>query len=345
MRSQVWQRSRKLQRRQACRSDRVLHNRGRVSEETRQKVLAAMEEMHFTPNEAAQGLAVRKKKLHFLFVVPYPARHPFFLDVIKGAEKKADELESYGVKTTIWEMPLDDNYEKVKSRFLRLLSHCDGMATLGTPYMAEDTTPKRFIAECRERGIPVVLYNQNLAGNPQLCYVGPDLKKAGRLACGLAALMGGKEARVWVFSEGLGGGATQRLDAFREEMRQRYPKMKIIGLSEITLDDAHDEAEVERAFSGEEKPEVIYVDNPADYSICEKIARCDPEHRIALITNDLIDKERAMFEDGTISATICQEPEQQGSAPLDILFRYLAYGEVPPAHYECELSISILQSL
>ena len=36
-----------------------------------------------------------------------------------------------------------------------------------------------------------------------------------------------------------------------------------------------------------------------------------------------------MIDQGIISATICQEPEKQGEMPLEILFRYLAYGTAP----------------
>ena len=35
------------------------------------------------------------------------------------------------------------------------------------------------------------------------------------------------------------------------------------------------------------------------------------------------------MEKGLIAATICQQPFQQGSLPLAILFAYLATGEMP----------------
>lgn len=49
--------------------DRVLHNRGSVKPETRNRVWQAARELDYRPNQAAQGLAIRKK-LDFVPFVP-----------------------------------------------------------------------------------------------------------------------------------------------------------------------------------------------------------------------------------------------------------------------------------
>ena len=201
---------------------------------------------------------------------------------------------------------------------------------------------------CEETGKPYVLFNRDLPKRNALSCVAPSLERAGQLAAGLSALIGGRKAGGWIFSEGLSYtdmSAVNRTEAFLKELELRYPDMHLLGMSEITLQEKKDRAEVQRALGGEEKPDVIYIDNPADYSICELIAELDPEHLIPVITNDLIEKQLPLFESGIISATICQEPERQGAQPLELLFRYLAYGEVPPRNCLCELSIRILQNM
>ena len=44
--------------------DRVIHNRGRVSEENRKKVQAILEMVHYQPNLMARSLAASKKQYH-----------------------------------------------------------------------------------------------------------------------------------------------------------------------------------------------------------------------------------------------------------------------------------------
>ena len=49
--------------------DRVLHNRGDVSEKSRKAVNKVLEEMHYTPNIFARSLASKK---HYRFVCMIP---------------------------------------------------------------------------------------------------------------------------------------------------------------------------------------------------------------------------------------------------------------------------------
>ena len=50
---------------------------------------------------------------------------------------------------------------------------------------------------------------------------------------------------------------------------------------------------------------------------------------------------RKMLEKGLIYATICQQPERQGSEPLDILFNYIAL-DVQPEQEKVLTDIQIL---
>lgn len=80
--------------------------------------------------------------------------------------------------------------------------------------------------------------------------------------------------------------------------------------------------------------------------MCEAIRKADPNQQISIITNDLAGRQIDMVRDGTISATICQEPARQGANPLQILFQYLAYGKKPARkNYYTKLSIHIAQNI
>ena len=54
---------------------------------------------------------------------------------------------------------------------------------------------------------------------------------------------------------------------------------------------------------------------------------------IRIIAFDLVPTTRQMLENGTIAATICQQPRIQGSKPLSLLFAYLTTGENPEKEY------------
>ena len=75
---------------------RVINNNGYVSEETRQKVERAIEELNYTPNEIARNLIQNRTNI-IAIIVPDVA-YPFFADLTSEIEKS---LREYGYKAMI----------------------------------------------------------------------------------------------------------------------------------------------------------------------------------------------------------------------------------------------------
>lgn len=337
--------------------DRVLHNRGMVSEKTKEKVMEIARELNYQPNQTAQGLAVMKKKLKLGFFTIEGVKRPFFADVVHAAQQKAKELEHYGVQVSIIEANLYsiDRKEEEK-RLLQLAEEMDGIVTIGI----KDTALQGFAEKIIKTGKPVVYYNLYLEENDFLAYVGCDYMQAGRLAAGMCALINGEKAKVCIYSESYVSEKDKkhaailpselpeqdRMEGFEKEMSERYPKMEILDrrmISDNQIDNYLSAVEMFRQY-----PDVnaVYVVNPGDYGICEAVYRADQKHQIKIITNDLTDTAKEMLKKGMISATICQEPERQGAQSLEILFQYLAYG-IKPESKMCytNLSIHIAQNI
>ena len=289
--------------------DRVLHNRGYVKAETRERVEKACEELQYKPNKVAQGLAVRKKKLKFLFMIPRTEFNPFFIPVRESAEKKAKSLEAYAATTDIIEYPDNKKDEELLlKQFKKTIGEYDGICITGT------TSPiNELIAEEQEkRYVPVVFYNSRVDGMEHLAYVGCDYLAAGKLAAGLTAMAGGEDAHICFFTE-LGSikeSVTERIRGFKGEMASHYPDMKLMEQFTISLDREENKQAVREMFRKYPETNVVYVINPRDYDICRLIAAEDTERRIRIITNDLVSVQYEMFHKGMISATICQEPER-----------------------------------
>lgn len=66
---------------------RILNNRGYIGEETRAKVYAAMQELHYQPNEIARSLS-KKTNRTIGIIVPH-VEHPYFAKLIGCLEKEA----------------------------------------------------------------------------------------------------------------------------------------------------------------------------------------------------------------------------------------------------------------
>ena len=71
--------------------DRVIHNRGRVSEENRKKVQAILEMVNYQPNLMARSLA-SKKQYHFIAITPSFAQGEYWEAISEGIDKAASTM-------------------------------------------------------------------------------------------------------------------------------------------------------------------------------------------------------------------------------------------------------------
>lgn len=322
--------------------DRVLHNRGRVNPETRKRVLEAAEALNYTPNRVAQGLAARKKCLKIGFVSVDSSEHPFFRDVNDAAHRKAQELEEYGVQVNFMNsyVKVDDANGVGNFRLYpiepALLESMDGIVL-----PASDSTV--LFNQKEHQSLPTVFYNQAPREEKGLAYVGCDYHKAGEIAAGLCAMAVDEKKEIALFSE-WGGNATGsyllRAEGFRSCLAAEYPDCTIVGEYFFTNSYEQDAVGVQQFMQKHPDISAVYVINPGNYSICQAIRAATQEKKICLVTNDLVDIQKQMLRDGTISATITQEPEKQGEMPLDILFNYLVHG-IRPKEWNCYTDLSI----
>ena len=125
-----------------------------------------------------------------------------------------------------------------------------------------------------------------------------------------------------------------------------YPGMKILDICQIDEEQEQNEASVREMFCRYPDVNVVYVVNPRDYEICRTVAKMDAKGQVKIITNDLVEDLEELMRQGSVSATICQEPEKQGEQSLEILFQYLAYCTLPKEKMcYTDLSIHIAQNL
>ena len=77
--------------------DRILHNRGKVSEEAQKKVEKVLKEIDYHPNLIARSLAL-KKNYHFITLIPSFAKGEYWDKLCEGIDKAEQELFSYNVE-------------------------------------------------------------------------------------------------------------------------------------------------------------------------------------------------------------------------------------------------------
>jgi LacI family transcriptional regulator len=125
-----------------------------VSDETRDRVLAAIETLHYQPSAIARGLATNATRTIGLIVSDIT--NPFFTAVTRGVE---DEINRHGFHTILSNTDEDPERE---DEYLRLLSarQIDGLI------IAPARAHSERLLSISESGIPIVLIDRAATGVP-----------------------------------------------------------------------------------------------------------------------------------------------------------------------------------
>ncbi len=164
--------------------DRVLHKRGNVSAKAREKVMAALEKMDYSPNVLASALAYNKI-WKVAAIIPREDKDPFWMQPKEGIQKALKVVKDYGLALDFYQFYENDvNDFKVQSQSI-LESSYD--AVIIAPLFREESL--HFMEECQAKGIAFVQINTNLDTNfdKQLCYIGQDSYHSGVLGAKLLA--------------------------------------------------------------------------------------------------------------------------------------------------------------
>jgi len=161
--------------------DRVIHNRGEVSEKTREKIQKITNALNYQPDVLASTLA-SKKNVKFALLMPYAdAESSFWKAPNTGIVRALDELEHFGLLISIHLFSLTDKYSFLSEANKALNENPD--VVLIAPSFQKEAA--EVAQKCTERQIPFVFFNSNLPNLNQLCFVGQDALQSGIVAAKL----------------------------------------------------------------------------------------------------------------------------------------------------------------
>ena len=147
---------------------RVMNGTANVDEEKKQRVLEAIQETGFKPNELARALFKKSSKIIGM-IVPN-IENPFFSEIAKAVEEEAFQN---GYKMLLCNSANNPKKERMNIQML-VQMQADGIVIMTN----SDRTGKK-IAEC---GLPVVVMDRKLSEGREIAFIESDHYKGGKLA-------------------------------------------------------------------------------------------------------------------------------------------------------------------
>ncbi len=308
--------------------DRVIHNRGKVSEENLARINEVLHAVNYRPNLIARSLA-SGRQYTLAVVMPRFAQGEYWADFDAGIVRAEAEARRYNVAVRKF---FFDQYDR--SSFEKLLATLRGEtfdgAVLATLF-AEMVSP--FTRELDERGVPYVFVDSNLPGCNQLAYFGTSSFDAGAVAARLLydRLDPGSDIVVGRIIHRGDAGSNQcrsREEGFRSYLQQQGFRGKL-HYAALRLDDEAYNREVlddlllkHRAIAG------AVTFNSTCYILAGYLAarrRTD----VRLVGYDVIRRNGQMLDEGVVTALVAQRPEAQGYRGVMALCEWLVEGRRP----------------
>jgi LacI family transcriptional regulator len=163
--------------------DRVLHNRGRVSEEALKKVTDVMNQIDYKPNLIARTLG-SNKNYRIAALIPDPTLDPYWAQTNLGIIQAQTEWAQYGVNVETYPFDLynKDSFHRLARQVVE--EHPDGIVI--APIFYHESVPAFELFE--QHDIPYVLFNTNIHEAKPLGFIGQNLNQSGRLGAELMML-------------------------------------------------------------------------------------------------------------------------------------------------------------
>ena len=318
--------------------DRVIHKRGRVSQETRERIEKIINELGYKPNFFAKSLR-RSKVYSFAVLLPQAEQdNNFWRLFLPGIERAINQLEAYNVKISTFYYDRTSGESFKRESWKMLQTEPDGFVLAPVLMPAVEAFVHQIPAN-----LPYIFIDSPIQDTNCLLHIGHNSYQSGRLAGQLiSTLVAGKEGKVAVFrSFGRMIHMADRVNGFTEYITAKKNlsivqyDIKGVETNEFYADLTKQAIEENSDLRG------IYITNAYAHGVAKYLKEKGLKDKISLVGYDLVDENVKCLKDGYIDFLISLRPDLQAHRALFALYRNLVQNRVMDAK-EVTIPIDIL---
>lgn len=225
----------------------VLNRPDKVAPDTVARVHAAIAELGFVRNDAARQLRAGRSRTIGLVVLDI--RNPFFAEVVRGAEERADD---YGLSVLVAN---SDEKMQREATYIDLFEEQRVAGVLITPIA--DAMPR--LLQLRERGTPAVLVDRE-SHDARFPSVAVDDLEGGRIAAE-HLLDSGRTRLAFVGGPASLRQVTDRLNGAQEAAVRRRQAIEFIETAALTVEDGRRAGQWILDRAPADRPDAIFAAN------------------------------------------------------------------------------------
>ena len=298
--------------------DRVLHQRGEVSDETRDKILEIIREFDYRPNILASSLA-SKKTITFASLTPWALdKDSFWSKPQEGIDKAVNNLRQFGITLQPFHFKMEDpdSFTREANRLLELKP--DGI--LLAPWGKGESL--KFTEILDKQSIPYVFIDSNLTEANPISFVVQDSVQSGFLAGKLLDYGISPKSNILMIhiTKNLQNAnhLLQRERGFLNYFETVSHKSHRVIKMEVVSDELLKATSLNTSIAKVNSIDAVFVTNSKVHLIAGLFEAY--EIRPKIIGYDLIPKNIELLQQGKIDFLLNQNPENQGYSATNLLF-------------------------
>lgn len=309
--------------------DRVLHDRGGVSAETKGKIEGIIADLGFTPNILARQLSLNKTYT-FRVVLPRADQDSgYWALCLAGIHRAERDLEAYRVQLRI------DNYDRYDEAARRRVLEdvagdpCDGL--LIAPVMPDELKPvlAAFDRGARPGGaVPYAFFDGDFEGASPVAVVAQDPFRGGYLAGRVMSLLASGDRSLIALSAHAGDRhIAQRIEGFRSFFRDSGQIARVNAVECLGLEDpASRDVFLAKLFREPSEIAGILVANSSGHLVGDWLESRGAKELCTVVSWDMVPANVRALDEGVIDCVISQRPAEQAREALERLFRAVVGG-------------------
>lgn len=304
--------------------DRILHNRGNVSETARKAVEDVLKKVNYKPNIHITGLSL-KRKYKVVITTPNVTEGEYWESIHSGIEHALDEYENIRIKRIIFTYNEFDVYScrEVYNRILEI--DADGVI-IGLTFREETL---RLTRKLEERGIPYIFVDSTMDGTSPLAFFTSDHYTCGYLMARLLTSIIPEGSNIGM-SQALRIGdesantSTLRKKGFHDYLAEKKIENNVLKIPYSAMEPEKNDAFMSEFFQQQTDVGGVVFFNSRGGVLADYFAR-NGINSIHLIGVDLTVSNVKGLREGYIDFLIGQEPEHQGFLAMKTMIEYLVY--------------------
>jgi LacI family transcriptional regulator len=297
--------------------DRIIHNRGQVTEENIEKVNAIIKQYGYKKNIFASNLAFNKK-FKFAVFLPKNENIEYWQAPIIGISKAAEELANFGV--TVEYFFFDYNITSFKKTAIKVLK-LDHDGLLFAPIFYEESVS--FLNEYKKKDTPIVMIDSNLPEIEGVAYIGQDSYQSGYLGGKLISYGIKNDSNVLILIINQNVESTSRTNVFLQRIKGFYAFFKEkeglpkFNFTEISIKYDIEKQLTTKIFNG---IDCVFIPNSRVYIVARFIKENNLKG-IRVVGYELLKQNLEYLNNGIIDFLIHQKPEEQGYMGINHLYK------------------------